>query len=133
MLSRKRQTGVSFLGFLIGCALVGFFAYLGMRLWPIVNEKLKVDMAMKSVAARPDIANLGKADIGKYMLRHFEVEDVDQFSSMKDMKDIFMVQRIKGEKKRLMTMAYEIRRPMIANLDVVLKYNKSIEIDGLGE
>lgn len=132
-LNRNKQKGITFLGFLIGCAVVGSFAYLGMRFWPLLNEKLKVDQAMHTVAARPDISNLNKADIGKYILRTFEIEDVDQFSTMKDMKDVFSVQKIKGQKKRIITMAYEIRRPLIANLDVVMNYNKSIEIDGTGE
>jgi hypothetical protein len=132
-LNRNKQKGITFLGFLIACAVVGSFAYLAMRFWPLLNEKLKVDQAMESVAARPDISKLNKAGIGKYILRSFEVDDVDQFSTMRDMQDVFSVQKIKGQKKRMMTMAYEIRRPLISNLDVVMNYNKTIEIDGTGE
>ena len=134
MLNKRRQRGVTFLGFLFACALVIFFAYLAMRLWPILNEKMKVDQALENIAAREDVATLNKRGIGKYLLRHFEVEDVDQFERMSDMKDIFSVKKIKGKKKRLMQMAYEIRRPVAGEkMDVVYKYNKSIVIDGTGE
>ncbi|MFK8068999.1 MAG: DUF4845 domain-containing protein [Gammaproteobacteria bacterium] len=133
MLTKNKQKGVTFLGFLIVCGLLIFFAYLGMRLWPVYNEKLKVDGAMETVAARADISKLSKNKIGSYILRTFSVEDVDQFATLKDMKDVFSVKRIKGKKKRLLRMAYDIRRPVISNLDVVMKYDKSIEIDGTGQ
>ncbi len=133
MLMKNKQGGITFLGFLFACALVIFFAYLGMRLWPLFNEKIKVDQALENIAAREDIAKLSKGKIINYLLRHFEVEDVDQFERPSDLKDIFSVKKIKGKKKRLMRMAYEIRRPILSNLDVVYKYDKSIVIDGTGE
>ncbi len=134
MQDRKKQNGITFIGFLMVCALVIFFAYLGMRLWPILNEKMKVDQSMENLAAREDVATSSRTKLGTYMLRHFEVEDVDQFERMSDLKDIFTIQKIKGKKKRLMQMAYEIRRPIIGEkLDVIYKYNKSIIIEGTGE
>jgi len=51
---------------------------------------------------------------------------------MADLKDVFSVKRIKGKKKRLMGMTYEIRRPIIGELDVIYKYSKNIIIDGTG-
>jgi len=133
-LNRKNQSGITFIGFLIVCSLLIFFAFLGMRLWPILNEKIKVDQAMENLKTREDVATLSRNGLGKYMLRHFEVEDVDQFERMADLKDIFIVQKIKGKKKRLMQMVYEIRRPVVdGKFDVVYKYNKSLVIDGTGE
>ena len=133
MQNRKKQSGITFIGFLMVCSLVLFFAYLGMRLWPILNEKMKVDQAMENLAAREDVATLSRVKLGRYMLRHFEVEDVDQFEKMADLKDIFTVKKIKGKQKRLMQMVYEIRRPVVSEkMDVIYKYNKSIVIDGTG-
>lgn len=133
MLTKKKQGGITFIGFIIVCGVLIFFAFLAMRLWPLINEKMKVDNALENVARRDDIANLSKKRIGGYILGSFAVEDVDQFETMKDMKDVFSVKKIKGKKKRLMQMAYEIRRPLISNLDVVMKYDKKIEIDGSGQ
>ena len=133
MQNRKKQSGITFIGFLMVCSLVIFFAFLGMRLWPILNEKMKIDQTMENLAAREDVATSSRTKLGNYMLRHFEVEDVDQFERMSDLKDIFIIQKIKGKKKRLMQMVYEIRRPIIdGKFDVIYKYNKSIVIDGTG-
>lgn len=129
----NKQEGLTFIGFLFACALVAFFAYLAMRLWPLYNEKLKVDQALESVAKRDDIQTLNTAALGKYILRHFEIEDVDQFSTLQNMKGIFTVTRVKGKNQRLMGMKYEIRRPLIANLDIVMKYDKTVVIEGTGE
>lgn len=132
MKQSQDQQGVTFIGFLFFCALFIFFAYIGMRLWPIYNEKIKVDNALNSVAERADIAKLNTAAIGKYILRSFEVEDVDQFGTLSDLKGILNIQRIKGENERVMSMAYEIRRPLIADFDIILNYNKSMVIPGTG-
>lgn len=132
MKQSQDQQGVTFIGFLFFCALFIFFAYIGMRLWPIYNEKIKVDNALDSVAARADVATMNTAAIGKSILRTFEVEDVDQFSKLSDLKGIFNVQRVKGKNERVLSMAYEIRRPLIADFDIILNYNKSMVIPGTG-
>ncbi len=128
----QNQRGITFIGFLLVCSLLVFFAYIGMRLWPIYNEKIKVDNALDSLSQRSDIAQMNTASIGKNLLRFFEVEDVDQFSTLSDMKGIFSVTRVKGKNERMMGMTYEIRRPLIADFDIVLKYDKSLIIPGTG-
>ncbi len=134
MIYKNKQSGVTFLGFLMVCAVLIFFAFLGMRMWPLYNEKIKVDQALENIAARDDVENISKGKIVNYILRHFEVEDVDQFERPQDLKDIFTVERIKGKKKRLMRMNYEIRRSILdGKLDIVYIYDKSLEIKGVGE
>lgn len=133
MIYRTKQQGVTFIGFLMMCVLLMFFAFLGMRMWPIVNEKIKIDQALENIAARDNIDTLTTSAIVKDMLKFFEIEDVDQFERSSDLKDIFTLERIKGKKMRLMRMNYEIRRPILeGKLDVIYHYDKSIEIKGLG-
>jgi len=123
----KRQTGISFLGFLIVAVVVGFFALIGMKLFPLYMESYNVWEGMKTVAARPDIATLNTKGITRYLLRNYEVGEVrflDEFNIRKH----FKIERPKGKKGRVMHMTYESRRPLLGNLDVVLKFDKRIEI-----
>ncbi len=126
----KRQQGMTFLGWLIVLALLAFFTTLILRLFPLYNEAFKVSQSLKAVASQPDIARKDTAAIRKFVMRNFEVQDVDRFDR-NSIKNVLKVHKIKGSKNRLITMKYEIRGPLLANLDVVLNYEDNIEIPGL--
>jgi len=127
---RKHQQGMTFLGWIIVLGLLAFFTTIILRLFPLYNEAFKVTTSLKSVASEPDIASKNTTQIRKFLLRNFEVQDVDRFDR-NSIKKVLKVNKIKGSKDRLITMAYEIRGPLIANLDIVMNYHHSIEIPGL--
>ncbi len=127
MTRMRRERGITFLGFLMSAALVAFFALVGMKLFPLYMESLSVWQGMKEVAARPDIQKLNTREIYKYVLRNYEVQDVDFFTRENIHKHL-KVERAKGKKGRVLHMTYESRRPLFGNLDIVLKFDKSIDI-----
>jgi hypothetical protein len=120
------QRGVSLGGLLTWCVIVGFGALMLMKLWPIYNEKMKVDQAMAKLATNPDGPRMGKTAFAKALMRQFDVNDVDSFST-KELQDTLKVGREKGSKNKIVTLAYEIRGPFFANMDIVMNYNNSIE------
>ena len=129
MTKLSRQRGMTFFGLIIMLGLLAFFVLVGLRLFPLYNESFQVYSGMKAVASMPDISKMNDHDIQKYLEHNFEVNDLNRFTD-NNLGQFFKVSRIKNSKNRLMTMTYEDRRPLIANLDVVLKFNKSIEIPG---
>ena len=130
MQTRHRQSGLTLMGLLFASALIAVVALGVMKVFPLYSEKFKVLSAMKAVAGMANIAEQSPNDIRKFMLRNFEVADVDEFNAQ-NIKDHLKVQRIPGDSnKRLMTFTYESRAPLIADLDVVLKFNESMEIAG---
>ncbi|RME35774.1 MAG: DUF4845 domain-containing protein [Gammaproteobacteria bacterium] len=123
----RREQGITFLGFLMVAALVGFFAVVGIKLFPLYMESMNVWQGMKNVAERPDIQNLSTREIYKYLLRNYEVQDVD-FITQDNIARHLKIERARDKGKRLMHMTYESRRPLFGNLDIVLKFDKTIEI-----
>jgi len=128
-MTRNHQQGMTFLGWLIVLGLIGFFTTLILKLFPLYNEAFKVSTSLKAVASQVDIARKNSTDIRKFILRNFEVQDVDRFDR-DSIKEVLKVNKIKGKKDRLITMKYEIRAPLIANLDIVMNYEDAIEIPG---
>ena len=49
-IGRRRQTGVTLFGLLMWAIIVGFFALLGMRVLPTVNEYFTIQRAISKVA-----------------------------------------------------------------------------------
>src|SRR5690606_42060369 len=53
---RNSQRGITLLGFVIVLAVVGLFAYVGMKLFPMYSEYYSVRSALKGLAQEPGIA-----------------------------------------------------------------------------
>jgi hypothetical protein len=123
---KRNQHGVSLSGLIMACVVLGTFALLFMKLWPIYNEKMKVDQAMEKLAANPDAGRMSKIAMVNSIMRQFEVNDVRRFSTPELTKTL-QIGRKKGSKNKVVTLAYEIRGPLFANLDVVMNYNKVLE------
>ena len=47
---KRTQRGITLLGFIIVLAVVGFFAYVGMKLFPMYSEYYSVKSALKGLA-----------------------------------------------------------------------------------
>jgi hypothetical protein len=69
------------------------------------------------------------ADIRRAMMKHFEINDTNRFTDA-NLKDYLTVARSEDGKKRTMKMTYEARGPLVYDLDVILKFDKTIEIPG---
>lgn len=126
MRNLKKQQGITLSGLIMGCVVLGTAALLLMKLWPLYNEKLKVDQAMEKLASNPDGARMSKTAMVNAMMRQFDVNDVDSFDT-KRLSKTLEVGRKKGSKAKVVSMNYEIRGPLFGPLDVVLNYNKAIE------
>lgn len=130
-MQRTRQRGTSLMGLLFWCVLIGGATLVVMKLFPLYNEKWKVVAAMQSVAAQPGIGEMSSFDIRKFILRNFEISDVDQFNEQ-NLQKVFKVLKKKDGKGRIMHFEYEIRRSFFGELDIVMKLNEEIEIPGVG-
>jgi len=125
----RHQAGVSLRGLLFWAVLLGAAALTLMKLFPLYNEKWKVVAAMNSVAAQPGISEMGAYEIRKFILRNFEISDLDHFDE-RNLAKALTVERDPQTKGRLMHFAYEIRRPFFGELDLVLRLDEKLAIPG---
>ena len=117
----KRQKGMSLFGFLIVLAFVVFCAYLAMRIVPIYIEFYSVKQAMHGVAKEQGSANYSPYDIKQKMLNRLYVSYSDGNLGVQDMK----VMRNNGVWLRV---DYEVRKPVIGNLDVVASFDEKVRL-----
>ena len=60
---KRKQSGLSLVGFLVVLAVVGFAAYVGMKLFPMYQEYYSVQSAMKGLANEPGVADMDPAKV----------------------------------------------------------------------
>ena len=109
---KRNQSGMTLIGFIIVLAVVGVFVYMGMKLIPMYTEYYGVKRALTGLAAEPGIADQDPTKIKKLFFRRLYVSYAD---NVKD-EHVKLQRKDSGYE---MLVNYEVRRPLIANLDVV--------------
>ena len=113
---KRHQSGMTLIGFVVVLAVVGLFAYVGMRLFPMYSEYYAVKSALKGLAAEPGIADQDPAKIQDLFFRRLYISFAENVKP-EDVK----IDRIDNGWN--MKVDYELRRPLISNLDVVGKFS----------
>ena len=117
----KKQSGMTLIGFIIVLALVLFMSFIGMKIAPIYLEYYSVVSAMNGVAKERGSANLSPYDVKVKVLNRlylsYSAENVKE-------QHIKLVRR-NGVYLRI---AYEVRKPVIGNLDVMATFDKSVRL-----
>ena len=122
---KRKQGGLSLLGFLVVLAVVGFAAYVGMKLFPMYQEYYSVQSAMKGLANEPGMADMDPAKIQDLFFRRLYI---NYSENVKPQNVKF--ERTEGGWK--MRVNYEVRRPLVGNLDVVGKFDRTQELTRRG-
>ena len=122
---KRKQSGLSLVGFLVVLAVVGFAAYVGMKLFPMYQEYYSVQSAMKGLANEPGVADMDPAKVQDLFFRRLYI---NYSENVKPQNVKF--ERMEGGWK--MRVNYEVRRPLVGNLDVVGKFDKTQELTRRG-
>jgi hypothetical protein len=125
--SLQKQSGLTLTGLIFGAALFGVVALMAMRLFPLYNEKMKVDMALDKVASDSNVAAQSKNAIVTAVMKQFEISDVDRWSTV-EFTRLLQVVKDPSSGNRVMSLDYEIRNEVCCNLDIVLNYHWSRDL-----
>ena len=127
MKQRHSRGAITISGLIYVCVIFGTIAVVAMKLFPLYNEKFKVDLALEKVAGQAESARMSKTDIVKLIGRQFEVSEVRRWK-MVDFAKILKIKKLKGGKGKIMSLDYEIRESFFGELDIVLKYSKVLKL-----
>lgn len=123
---KRTQSGITLIGFLVVLAVAGFFAYIGMKLFPMYQEFYSVKSALKGLSNEPGIATADPAKIQDLFFRRLYINYSDNVKPEN-------VKLSRGDRGWKMEVNYEVRKPMIYNIDVVGKFNAVQELTRTGD
>ena len=113
---KRTQGGMTLIGFVIVLGVIGFFAYIAMRLVPMYSEYYAVKQALKGLEAEPGIANRDPAKIQDLFFRRLYISYAENVKPAN-----VEIERIESGWE--MHVVYEVRKPLVGNLDVVGKFD----------
>jgi hypothetical protein len=125
MRNLKTQGGITLLGFLMVLMIVGFFAFLVMRLFPVYSEYYSVVTAMKGVQAEPGVSTWTVDKIKDSLERKMYISYVTSVS-----KQNMRVIRQGGGNQ--LNVKYEVRGPLLYNLEYIASFNKTVDLTRQG-
>jgi hypothetical protein len=120
MQSLKKQRGMTGLGWLTVLFLIGFFAFLGIKLIPIYLEHYSIKTVVESLEREPNITQKTPAEVRALVMKRLKINSVYDFK-----KDYLKIKKSGG----VMTVdvVYEVREPMAGNIEVLLTFKEHIE------
>lgn len=115
----QRQRGISFIGFIVVLAVVGFFLFLGMKIGPTYLEFYTMRNAVNKVAAEAEVADINT--LRRAMDRQMTIDYADSYNRE-------FIRVVRDGNQLNLVLNYEIRKPLIYNLDFVAKFQHSAPI-----
>lgn len=123
---KRTQRGMTLIGFILVLAVAGVFIYMGMKLIPMYSEYYAVKKAMEQMSQEAGMADNDAAKIKDLFFRRMDTS----YSANVKPEHVRLVRKDSGW---LMTVDYEVRRPLVANIDVVGRFQAEKEIKRLGD
>ena len=127
MKMRHKVRGITLIGFVIVLCVLGFFAYMAMRLIPMYVEYFGVVKAMEQVRSEGNSSQKSIEEIRRDLSLKFDTQYVDDNSVPPA-----AIQLVRQGGASTLRIAYEKRVPFLYNLDLVGKFDKSVSLNGAG-
>ncbi len=125
MVSKKRSSGITLIGFMMLLCIVGFFGYLAMRLIPMYIEYMGVVKSMEQVRVEPGIASKSPEEVRRSLIYRFDTQYVDP-----DAVPPQSIQILRKGGAATLRIRYERRVSFVHNLDLIGSFDKSVDLVG---
>ena len=113
---KRNQSGMTLIGFIIVLGVAGLFIYMGMKVIPMYSEYFAVKQALKQMSQE---GGLGAQDPARVKAEFFRRLYISYADNVKPAN--FSIAR--KDAGYIVTVDYEVRRPLIANFDIVGHFN----------
>ncbi len=113
---QRGMTMSSFIGVLM---IIVLLSTVAIKLVPVYIEHFSVTSSLNNLALEGKSGKESKASIRNRLLRQFSINNIDLN------RDVITVKSMRN--KDLVTVAYEVRKPLFGNIDLVVSFSDSIE------
>lgn len=121
----SKQRGITLIGFILVMVVVAGIAIVAMNLVPVYSENFSVKKAMASVADEPGADRKDIIELQKKLQKHFDIDYVESVQAKE-------AKIVREDGSTLLVLNYEVRKPLVYNLDFVAKFDNSVALGGGG-
>ena len=118
--SLREQAGVSTIGMLIVVILIVAFLTFGMKVGPVYVDHNLITGTCEELIENGEAANMTTTEIRQRVSNTLRINNLTNF-------DLSSITMRKQSDQAFITIAYERRVELVANLDVVAKFNTVLQ------
>ncbi len=118
--SRHAQAGITALGFLVLASLVGVVGLGAIKVVPMYIKNMRMDRILGEIQKELNGQGANPSTIRYALAKRFSVEDINM--------DIDKIQIAQSKEGYALRITYENRAPYVADIFLVVAYNKQVEI-----
>lgn len=116
----KQQRGMTFISWLLVLGIAGFFAMIGLSMAPTYLEHYSIKQVLATLEQDRDLSKKSVVEIRDLMNKRLKINGVYDFNVRENVK----VTRGKGG--TTVQVLYEVRKPVVGNVDIVMHFDDSI-------
>lgn len=116
-----RQRGVSLIGWLIILVFIGAVALIGIRVVPVYVEAFTVRSVLQGLEDDPNLRGADGSAVLEALRKRFDINDVDSVKRSN-------IKIEPGDGGLQVTIDYETRFPLVANIDGVAHFRQQATI-----
>ena len=121
MKSIHRQRGMTPIGWILVFLLIAFFALIALKLIPIYLDSFTVGSIMSDLKKEPGISAKSPQEVMSMINKRLDINMVKGLTA-----DDIYIEKI-GDTMSI-SAEYEVRENLMGNVDVVVSFNKSVEV-----
>ena len=119
------QRGITFIGLIMVLAIVGFFAVIGIKMFPAYSEYSSVKNIIQSIGKSADFEGLSEAKIRD----NFDRGATIGYVSVINGKDLVIENN--GDGKKVVSVEYQVVKPVVANVSILMDFKASTDQSNL--
>lgn len=120
--TRKQQKGASIFAIIVLLIIAGFFFSVGFKLYPAYFDNKLVDSVLTEMIGNNDELKQSSFLLKRTLSRKFTVNQIH-------LPDKESLKIIKEGNKVIFDLDYQVRVPMFANVDAMVKFKKKYEAE----
>lgn len=121
-----KQRGITLIGFAIVLAVLGFFAYVAMKLVPVYSEYMGVVKSMNQLKTVQGIGDKSIEEVRQLLSVKFDTQYVDDKAIPPQ-----NIQLRKQGGATSLRVFYDRRLDFIYNVDLLVSFDKTVDLTGL--
>ncbi len=118
---KRKQAGMTAIGWMGVIALIMMFVLLFLKLLPIYMDGYKVGSVLSDLKDEPGVASMTPVMISKMIMKRLDINMVDNVT-----RDDIYIDKLKNSMN--VEIDYEVRENLVGNVDIVVHFQKAISI-----
>ena len=117
-----RQRGMSLISFVVVLTVAGLFGTLTLRLVPVYLNNYKIKTSLEAIKSQPELAAKSRGEILGSIQKRWDVDSVSDAT----INDVIVT---KSPEELQVRVTYDVVRPFVSNIDVVVHFDEAIEVN----